>query len=256
MWWVFQEVKSKYFQREESQVNTSEDDPIPEAMKKLQQQLSREEPSSTFAYYYFVDQEDINTHFYIEDADMEILKAEKVVHPVALYIYDSMRMKNSDKAMIDSYDQTTKQRTVYIFPNEDTIDYSSLKIALTKQTLPKFKHPPALSEVYALEEIDSLPSPIRGWEYFQQVILQEIKKNEVFDFYQLKGEVIVEFTVGSGSASPKIVKGFSTKSNKYEAYKADGAFLKAINRTKIRWKPAILDGKPVPVRMKTSFNIQ
>src|SRR5690606_31305455 len=141
----------------------------------------------------------------------------------------------------------------YVFP-EDTVDFSRLRVAIVEQKIPPYSNPASLSVVRNHDEVDTLPAPIRGYDYFEEVMVKGLMKYDVFTFYDLKGKVTIEFTIGA-SPSPNIVEGFSTRKDSYEAYQADGAFIKVLNKLKVRWKPGKQGNSPVAVRMPITFQV-
>ena len=253
-------------------------DLLPEELKQKMDALKAAHYNINYAYWYFFDIDDVNKHYYITDAGMEVIYALPVTHLEALALVDEKMQNNSGKDVVAVYhpdlminpsaskeerekqfkkmrehkDDPSRVWIRYIFP-EDTADFSRLRVAIVADNLSYHALSMYESEAYGPEEVDTLPVPARGYDYFEKVMVKELMKHDVFTFYNLKGEVTVEFTVGGTASSPNIVKGFSSDKDTYEAYKADGAFIKAFNNLKVRWKPGKVGNALVRVKMPLTF---
>jgi hypothetical protein len=254
-------------------------DLIPEELKQKMDALKAAHYNINYTYCYFFDIEDVNKHYYITDSDMKIVHVLPVTDPQALALVEEKMLDNPGKDIVVAYhpymmirataskeerekmhkkyrehkDDPSWVQIQYILL-EDTVDFSKLRVTIVQQTLPPYTNPNFLRVTHAYDEVDTLPEPIRGYDYFEKVMVKALMEHEVFTFYDLKGNVTVEFTVGH-SPSPDLVEGFSTREDNYEAYKADGAFIKALNNLKVRWKPGKQGNSPVAVRIPLTFHV-
>lgn len=257
---------------------------IPAALKEKMQALKAAHFNINYTYWYYFDVEDVNKHYYITDGGIKIIEDMPVNDPLALALVEGKMLDNPGKDMAIAqhpdmimnpsaskeerekkmkrfrahqdnpglYPQLTSIR--YIFP-ADTANFSKLRVAIMAEDLSYHSMSMYQSEPYAYEAVDSLPVPVRGYVYFEKVMAKELMEHDVFTFYDLKGEVTVEFTVGSTASSPNIVEGFSTREDSYKAYQADGAFIKALNKLKVRWKPGKKGKAPVQVKIPLTFQV-
>lgn len=254
-------------------------DMIPIELKHKMDSLKAKSYNISYTYWYYFDIEDVNKHYYLEDDELEVVESLPVTNPAVLAMVDEIiqekpgrdrfsahhpAMKISPNASKEErenhYKKYWKNRNSpswvtiqYLFP-EDTIDFSKLRVGIVEQIIPPYTNPAALRVVHPYNEVDTLPMPLRGYAYFEDVMEKGLMQYDVFTFYDLKGKVTVEFTVGS-SPSPDIVEGFSTHEDSYEAYQADGAFIKVLNNLKVRWKPGKQGNSPVAVRMPLTFQV-
>ncbi len=259
-------------------------DLIPETLKQKMVSLKAAHHNIHYSFWYYFDTDDVNQHYYITDAGMKIMAEMPVTNPQALDLVGAKRQENpgSDVVvaqhpdMMHTPSDTKEEREKrlkkfrahqadprkypelvwirFIF-TEDSVDYSKLKIAIINDSFSRSARAMYDKEPSNLEDVDQLPVPVRGYDYFEKIMVKELMKNDVFTFYDLKGEVTVAFTVGNAAASPNIVKGFSSGSDSYEAYKADGAFIKVLNKLKVQWQPARKGSTPVRVTMPLTFKI-
>ncbi len=145
----------------------------------------------------------------------------------------------------------------YVLP-EDSADFSQLRVAIVEDSVAhsseRYMGPDDLT-VYNPNEVDHPPEPVRGIDYFREVIMNEIRSAEVFTLFDT-GTVEVEFNVwGHTTHAPNLVRGFSTHHDTHEAYQADGEFIKAINDARVWWHNAQKAGQPVRSKMRVTFDI-
>ncbi len=251
-------------------------DLIPEALKREMALLKSVRPNPNYFFCYYFDIEDVNNNYLIVDANVKILYTLPVtqpevlasvkdkirdnqgkimfadVHPDLKINPSSKRSETQIKRIKENFNNPGWSWIQYIIP-VNNLDFSKLKIAIIGQTLSAYPGASVGPEVFKPEEVDTLPAPIRGYAYFEKLMIAELKKFDVFTFYDLKGKVVVEFTAGAPSLSPNVLEGFSTSTDRYEAYQADGAFIKALNQCKVHWKTGVRKGKPVRVRIPLTF---
>lgn len=255
-------------------------DLIPAELRCKMDSLKVAHYNINYTYWYFFDIEDVNKNYYITDAGMKIIAEMPVTDPQALALVDEKIQNNPGidvdvtrhpdmvidasaskeekekqfKRMRENKDDPSRVWIRYIFP-EDTVDFSKLRVAIMADNFSRSPMGMFTSEPYAPKDLDTLPVPVRGYDYFEELMVKELMQHDVFTFYDLKGEVTVELTVGTTASSPNIVKGFSSSNDSYEAYQADGAFVKALNNLKVWWKPGKVGNSPVRVKMPVTFHV-
>ena len=248
---------------------------LPKQLQHTMHHLVRLHPDRHFDFYYYFDTEDINRNYYMIDPGLKVIEEVPVTNENALlHIEDQLYDVRARKRGIStSWDTLNFRRPlssgerstyvlpfttyVYVLPN-DSADFSQLRVAIVEDTaaysLEKYTGPDDLV-VYQLNEVDVPPRPVRGIDYFRNVIMREVQDAEVFSLYDT-GTVEISFTVwGHRAHSPNLVRGFSTHSDAHEAYQADGEFIKAINSAKVWWHNAQKDDRSVRSEMHVTFDI-
>lgn len=250
-------------------------DLLPDNLKQRMEELTQEDTSQQYRFYYFFEVDDVNRHYYIDDYPMNtILTSQKVDNQDALALVDERLMEDVGQGFAiihhpqywDWINDRTKKIEVfshknmvhYVFP-EGEADFRTLRVGIFKDTTDYLRiyeneltHD---SQTYGLKEVDTAPHPTRGFTYFHDVIRKYLNDKLVyFSFYEMKGVVKTEFTIGGKAGSPQIIEGFSTReSERDEAYKLDGLIIKALNNPKVRWKSGTKNGKHVNTRVGMDF---
>lgn len=239
-------------------------DLLPENLKQRMEEMVKKDTMHSYSFYYFFEVDDVNRHFYITDAQHEILNAMPVTNPEVFELVDEKIAQDKGKGHAVSIEEKffRQQKTAhkgivsYVLPEDKAqIDFNKLQVGILKMHLPYYLsdlHDLAQdTHTYKLSEVDQPPVPIRGLVYFKKVVMDEIKNKASFIYDDLKGEVVVEFTIGHKAISPQFVKDFADST--YEAYRAGGIILRAINDSKVHWKSGIKNGKHVNTRVGMSF---
>lgn len=246
---------------------------LPAKLKRRMDHLALTHTDRHFNFYYYFQVDDINRHFYVIDPGLKVIEEMPVTDEEALLLiedklYDATSRKNGiyvawDTTLFRQQGQPKvdipyfRQTVAYVLPDQKA-DFGRLRVAIvedsTVQNTIRYYGPPDPT-VYDPSQVDTLPRPARGMDYFQRAIFNDVQSAEVFGLYDT-GTVEVEFTVwGYRTHSPNLVHGFSSRSDTHEAYQADGEFIKAINRAKVWWHHARKDGRPVQCRMRVTFNV-
>ena len=246
---------------------------LPEKMKHTMDHLVHLHSQQLYRFYYYFDTDDINQHYYMTDPGLEILMEMPVTNEQALSQIDEklynveIRKRGLDVGVdtVDRHRQAQmnnpwpehKSVVFYILP-EGVADFSQLRVAIVKDTTSQQLMNDYISNdlnVYDISKVDIPPRPVRGMKYFRKAIMNRVRKAAVFILYDT-GTVEVEFGVWGGKAqSPNLIRGFSNREDKHEAYQADGEFLKAVNSAKVWWHNAQKDGKPVRSLVRITFDI-
>ena len=255
-------------------------DLLPEAMKQKMEALVEEYPERTYIFTYFFENDDLHHRYFMIDTDTEVISPQpvndtKTLELVEQRITEHQGAENGinhvwhpdfyDNKSRDALDKLGREKiaVTYVIPKE-AIDYQQLRVAIVEQTYMRpekqatgsYQIPDTDIPVYFAEDVETLPEPVRGINYFREVVMKDALESEVFKFYDLKGKITIEFLVWATQAqSPNLIEGYSTKEDSYEAYRADGAFIKAVNRAKVRWKSGLLNGKPVRTKMRLTFEV-
>ncbi len=245
-------------------------DLLPVAIKKEIRALQQKDSLNSHQYFiaYYFDIDDMNHRYYIKDAGHDIIKQMPVTNPVAMDLVEEYIAQNPESGYYVAQNDHTDTRqdmlwVTYTLPqHKEAADFSKLRVAILKMNMPpdwittQQNNPGDAPNggVYALSEVDEPPEPIGGMEYFKEVVMDEIKRNASFLYQDQQGEVIVTFMVGPSAKSPQVVKGFSTRSESHDAYRMDGAVIKAVNDSKVHWKLAKKDGKYVSVQLAMTFS--
>lgn len=251
-------------------------DLLPEALKKEMHALQQKNTSHWYYFTYYFDNDDVNHRYYVTDARHKIIKQMSVTSNEAMDLVEQYMLEDQGGGQHTARDQRLFSQEAkkqppwyighvgYVLPQDkENADFSKLKVAILEMNFPEWvtsqeeeSNGSSETRTYRLSEVDETPKPIRGIEYFKEVVADEIKRKASFLYDQLQGDVLVSFTIGSNAKSPQVVKGFSTVSNTHEAYRMDGIIIKAINNSKVHWKLAKKDGKYVSIRiaMTLSFN--
>lgn len=246
---------------------------LPDKLKHTMDHLALTNTDRHFNFYYYFQVDDINRHFYMIDPGLEVIEELPVMNEEALSLIEDKlyNVKNRQSGIHAAWDTTLfrrqgqppvdipyyRQTVTYVLPDQ-AADFSQLRVAIvedtTAQSAIRYYGPPDPT-VYAPSEVDTLPQPTRGMDYFRNAILNEVRAAEVFGLYDT-GTVEVEFTVwGYRTHSPNLVRGFSSRSDTHEAYQADGEFIKAINRAKVWWQHARRGGRPVQCKIRVTFDV-
>ena len=246
---------------------------LPQSLKDTMKHLASH-TDRHFNFYYYFTVDDINRHFYLEDAGLAVIAECPVVHEEALRFIDE-QLYNPQARKWGSYHawDTTNWRNkspqenrwnyyqrhiLYILP-QDSADFTQLRVAVMEDTTLQRRYEvrgPADPTVYSSKEVNQPAVPKRGMAYFREAIKNEVRSAEAFILYDT-GTVEVTFQVWGGRArSPNLVRGLSTHHDTHEAYQADGEFIKAINSAKVWWRDARKDGRPVPSTVRMTFDIR
>lgn len=250
-------------------------DLLPAELKKRMEELVKEDTLHMYRFAYFFEVDDINRHYFLDDNPENMIVASMPVEQKETLALVEERMLESsygfdrqfhpDNFNIRSAEEAIKirktahRRTVsYIFPDGEA-DFRQLKVGISKDTLHKLiRSSPEKpdTKTYRYQDVEQAPVPVRGMEYFHNVLRQYLEEELVyFSFYEMEGEIRAEFTVGTKAGSPQVVEGFSSRyPEQDEAYKLDGLIVKALNEPKVRWQRALKNGKKVNTRVSMNFN--
>ena len=250
-------------------------DLLPAELKKRMEELVQEDTQHRYEFTYFFEKDDINRHYFLEDNPQNmIVSSMQVEQKETLALVEERMLESSygfdlqfhpDNFNIRSAQEAKKirktahRRTVsYIFPDGEA-DFRQLKVGISKDTLHKLiRSSPEKPDTntYRYQDVEQAPVPVRGMEYFHNVLRQYLEEELVyFSFYEMEGEIRAEFTVGTKAGSPQVVDGFSSRyPEQDEAYKLDGLIVKALNEPKVRWQRALKNGKKVNTRVSMTFN--
>jgi len=247
-------------------------DLIPEELKKRMLEVSKD---STFDYrfYYYFDMEDINMHYFIHDnPEHELIESQPVKQQALLQLVNQRIEEHYGYSVFEKshpdYQRMVRDRQLilnyryplsiqYVLPEKEA-DLRKLRIGIFKSwafyRAQKSKNT-VDGQTHTLANVDDIPKPTRGWEYFHQVLKKDMEgKLSYFNFYDMKGEVKAEFTIGFKASSPQIIEGFSTRyANRDEAHKLDGLIVKVLNEVKVRFQLATKGQQLVNTRVGISF---
>lgn len=244
---------------------------LPKQLKHTMDHLLHLHPDRHFNFYYYFPVDDINRHYYMVDAGLEVIAEMPVTNQEVLRfidnkLYELPLRKRGIYTAIDTNqwaDHTREQLfhpekyVIYVL-TEDSVDFTQLRIAIAEDTTRGKRWLPGVpgdTVVYTSSEVDQPAEPMRGADYFRQAILKETASSEAFILYDT-GTVEVTFQVWGGRArSPNLVRGLSTHYDTHEAYQADGEFIKAINDAKVWWHDARQNGRPVASTVRMTFDI-
>ena len=246
---------------------------LPQSLKDTMEHLAYAHTDRHFNFYYYFTVDDINRHFFLEDAGLAVIAERPVVHEEALrfvdeQLYDPQARKWGEYYARDTTNWQNKSREenrwsyfkrniFYILPQEEA-DFTQLRVAIVEDTTLKRHYEirvPADPAVYSSSAVDQPAVPMRGMDYFREAIEHEVHSAEAFILYDT-GTVEVTFEVWGGRArSPNLVRGLSTHHDTHAAYQADGEFIKAINNAKVWWRDARQDGQPVASTVRMTFDI-
>ena len=246
---------------------------LPQSLKDTMKHLAYAHTDRHFNFYYYFTVDDINRHFFLEDAGLAVIAERPVVNEEALrfldeQLYDPQARKWGEYHAWDTTDWQNGSRQenrwsyfqrniFYILPQEEA-DFTQLRVAIMEDTTLKRRNEirvPADPQVYPSSEVDQPAAPMRGMAYFRQAIEHDVQSAEAFILYDT-GTVEVTFEVWGGRArSPNLVRGLSTRHDTHAAYQADGEFIKAINNAKVWWRDARRDGRPVASTVRLTFDI-
>ena len=221
-----------------------------------------------YAVAYYFDIDDVNYRYYIKDAGHEIVQQIPVTDLVAMDLVEERMGQDMGSGYYVAHDdQPTPERRLpwvtYTLPqHKEKADFKRLKVAVLKMSPPEWVTEQQYSStgnssensIYQLWEVDETPEPIGGMDYFEEVVMDEVKNKASFLYYDLEGEVVVTFIIGPKAKSPNIVQDFNSQNGTYEAYQAGGIILRAINDSKVHWKLAKKDGKHVSVQLAMTFS--
>jgi len=251
-------------------------DLLPEELKQRMEELVKEDTLHRYSFSYFFEVDDINRHYYLDDNPGNIIVTSvPVTKQETLMLVDERLERTQYGFRIEFHPDAWKRvspeeakmlrntahrrQVEYVFPEEEA-DFRQLRVGILKDTLHTFfqrgdRERPD-TETYSLQEVDQTPVPVRGWQYFHDVLRKSLKDKFVyFNFYDMEGEVTAEFSIGSKASSPQIIEGFSTReTDRDEAYKLDGLIVKALNSPKVRWRSGTKNGKPVNTRVAMRFH--
>lgn len=246
---------------------------LPKQLRHTMDHLVHLYPDRHFKFYYYFATEEVNRNFYMTDPGLRIMAEMPVTNENALrrvedHLYD---VATRERGIFLAYDTTNLRRhsasgqrspyfesfIAYVLP-KDSADFRQLRVAIVEDKMAysseRYEGPSDL-KVYTLSEVDTLPCPVRGLDYFRNVIMNEVRDAEVFTLYDT-GTVEVSFTVwGHRTHSPNLVRGFSTRDTTHEAYQADGEFIKAINDANVWWHDAQRNGQSVRSTMRMTFDV-
>lgn len=235
--------------------------------------LTHLHPNRHFKFLYYFATEDVNRHFYMTDPGLDIIAKMPVTNENALRrIEDDLyNVTARERGIVTTYDTTNVRGRIsfgkhspyfepliaYVLP-EDSADFCQLRVAVVEDPRP-YSHEryerPADLKIYSSSEVDTPAQPVRGMDYFREVVMEEVQKAEVFALYDT-GTVEVSFVVwGHRAHSPNLIQGFSSKNPTHEAYQADGEFIKAVNRAKVWWHDAQKEGQPVRSSLRMTFDV-
>ncbi len=240
---------------------------LPQNLRDTMQQLTDTHTDRHFNFYYYFDVDDINRHYYLEDIGLAVVAKQPVTHQRALQfiedrLYDPKVRQRGSYIAIDTTNRGVERKARqkyyrnyihYLLP-EYRADFQLLRVALVEDTTGATRQPES-SDTNAYVP-DQPARPVRGMEYFRRAVLEEVQSANSL-ILQDSGTVTLEFSVWGGKAqSPTLVQGFSTQSDAYEAYQTDGAFIKAVNRAKVRWHHARKNGRPVRSTVRIAFDVR
>lgn len=250
-------------------------DLLPEPLKKQMEELIKNNPTHQYSFYYFFETDDINRHYYLEDRGMKIIARMPVTNAEALNLIgeklNEIEIKKLGRYVARDTSNYQKIRQglevvpipkhksliFYVLP-EGEADFSQLRVGIVKNTMKKetLSYTRYLDTVmYELDEVDVPPQPVRGMDYFQEVVCKEAQLDVVFALFDT-GTVTVEFfVVGNQVQALDVVQGFSNWNDGYEAYQADSEFMKAVHNAKVIWESGIKNGQSVKTKMKITFTI-
>ena len=250
-------------------------DLLPVELKKRMEELVQEDTQHRYEFTYFFEKDDINRHYFLEDNPQNmIVSSMQVEQKETLALVEERMLESSygfdrqfhpDNFNIRSAEEAKKIRKTahrravsYIFP-EGEADFRQLRVGIAKDTVNR--RVGSASEkpdtnTYRYQDVDQFPVPVRGMDYFHDVLRQYLEEKLVyFSFYEMEGEIRAEFTIGTKTGSPQVVNGFSSRyPERDEAYKLDGLIVKALNEPKVRWQRALKNGKKVNTRVGMTFN--
>ncbi len=250
-------------------------DLLPTELKRRMEELVQEDTLHMYHFVYFFEVDDINRHFFLDDnPNTMIVTSMPVEKKETLALVDerlaetqsgfSMQFHPDNRRIASAKEAREIRRTVhrrgvqYVFPVTNA-DFRDLRVGILKDTVHSLvyrsREKPD-SYTYRYQEVDKVPEPVRGMDYFHKVLRKYLEEKLVyFSFYNMEGTVRAEFTVGTKASSPQVVEGFSSRyPEQDEAYKLDGLIVKALNEPKVRWQRALKYGKKVNTRVGMNFN--
>lgn len=250
-------------------------DLLPTELKKRMEELVQGDSLHLYHFAYFFEVDDINRHYYLEDnPENLIVTSMPVEQKETLALVDERLAENRNGFSIRFHPEnwrinSTKEareirktayrmQVLYIFPEEEA-DFRDLRVGILKDTVHtlvvRSRERPD-SNTYRYQDVDTPPVPVRGMDYFHNVLREYLEEELVyFSFYEMEGEIRAEFTVGTKvTSSPQVAEGFSSRyPEQDEAYKLDGLIVKALNEPKVRWQRALKNGKKVNTRVSMTF---
>ncbi|MFP4096833.1 MAG: hypothetical protein ACLFUB_20285 [Cyclobacteriaceae bacterium] len=250
-------------------------DLLPTELKKHMEELVQEDTLHMYRFAYFFEVDDINRHYFLDDnpenmivASMPVEKKETLAlvderlaenhRGYSMQFHPENQWISSAKEAIEIRKIVHRRQVEYIFPTAEA-DFRHLRVGILKDTVHSLVYrsrEKADSNTYRFQDVEQAPVPVRGMEYFHNVLRQYLEEELVyFSFYNMAGVVKAEFTIGTKTSSPQIIEGFSTREeDRDEAYKLDGLIVKALNEPKVRWRRGIKTGKKVNTRVSMTFN--
>ncbi|MEM6841885.1 MAG: hypothetical protein AAF632_06645 [Bacteroidota bacterium] len=248
-------------------------DLLPGELKQRMEELVKNDSAHNYFFYYFFETDDINRHYFLDDDPTNmILMSQPVTNSEALHLVEErlLGVTGFNRAEHPDYWENARsgdkekwdfhRQAVNYVSSEYEADFRQLRVGIIKDTVNYFVvHENEMAhdtKTYNLTEVDISPKPIRGENYFHNALKKYLKDQLVyFQFYDMAGAVLAEFTVGGKAGSPQVVEGFSTReTERDEAYKLDGLIVKALNNLKVRWESGQKDGKPVNTRVAMQFD--
>lgn len=203
-------------------------DLLPNELKKEMKRLQKNDSTSIYYFAYFFDVDDINHRYYMTDVNHQVIKELPVTNQEVLSLVEEKIAEDQGRGFSVSYDTRLfagkaeakpswyNGRIAYIIPEDkEHASFQKLRVGILKEQYPAwiagyqnaYLHAARDRKTYRLSEVEEAPRPIRGIDYFKEVVTNDIIKNASFLYHDLNGDVVVEFTIGNKAKSRRLYRG-------------------------------------------------